>query len=122
MDDIYRGVYRSLSDTTLSDPASEAVNSILDEVTSTRPNTRLREDARHLLLVNFTQMVREPLRLAGRTPPAELSNVLRSDMTTLINDATASPETTDELTARNIIDSISRSWSQLKMNVHGFWD
>ncbi|MFL6385959.1 MAG: hypothetical protein ACJ71U_00595 [Terriglobales bacterium] len=75
VDDIYRGIYRTLSDTTLSGPTSQAINGILDEITSTEPNLNLREDARHFLLLNFTQMVSEPLRLAGRTAPSELSNV-----------------------------------------------
>jgi len=87
----------------------------------------LREDAKALLAVNFEDLVLYPLRRGAPISTRETLDVnVRSDIRMLVErGARRAPRRAGgrpEISAREIIDALSESWSELRVGQHAVWE
>jgi hypothetical protein len=83
---------------------------------------RLREDGKALLALNFQDLVMLPLRLGGRISDGQLLQDVRDDMRMLVADAVEAGDRTDDISAHELVDSLSRNWSRLRIGRYRLWE
>jgi hypothetical protein len=85
---------------------------------------RIRPDAKHFLLVNFHQMVVLPLAHPEAEgigpPPPELEQILRDDSMNILSTAVEGSRE-GEITASDILKTISDLWDRLGMSQFRIW-
>jgi hypothetical protein len=89
---------------------------------------RLREDAKALLAVNFLDLVVQPLIVGGKRN-YQLPEDVHADIVMLATDVSEqanrsdTAETADsEISAHEIIDSLSRNWERLQISRWQLWE
>jgi hypothetical protein len=87
-----------------------------------RLGASLREDAKALLAVNFSDLVVLPL-VAGGSDLQELQRDVRTDIAMLVSEATAEQDRgRSEITGHSIIDSLNRNWGNLRVSRFNLWE
>ena len=82
---------------------------------------KLRADAKVLLVVNFSELVRRPLAYARAWPDQCSPGDLRDDITTLTDGAYPNDVDLGGISAHAVIDSLSRNWPALHLSQVGLW-
>ena len=136
MDDVYRRIYAAIYDERTSAPDAPDLGlrgqSILDAnvvrsaiaSAESSEGRSLREDAKALLAVNFQELVLEPVRRAGRASDSELFDDVHADVATLTRNAQTEvgPAGAQEVSGHAIVDSLSRSWPELRITRLRLWE
>jgi hypothetical protein len=86
-----------------------------------RPGRRLREDAKALLAVNFSDLVITPLTVGSQISTGELSEDVDADIAMLAAEAKVEPET-GEVSGHAVIDALSNNWSNLRVGRFRLWE
>ena len=85
--------------------------------------TQLRPDARHFLLINFTEMVVFPvLALRNSLPvnPEQLRQAICADVRTLVS-AAREQHRGEEISSGDVLRATAESWDGLQINNLQFW-
>ncbi len=136
MDERYRPIYQDLYAARTEQISSERLQSIYAEAVipfsasviryaigrSEREAMRsLREDAKALLAVNFEDLVVYPLLSSGEVDRSRLNADVTSDIRMLVSAASNEMDVEfadrHEITARNVIDALSKNWANLLLRV-----
>lgn len=105
---------------------SRVIESVISEL---QLSQRVRSDAKYFLLINYTEMVVEPLLAAeviGYSDRERLLDLLRQDTRTILRTADAmtqqgNPTPVREISSHVVLDSVSRSWPRLHLASSTHW-
>jgi hypothetical protein len=115
----YTELYKSFAS-----PRDDAawVRETIDQVASLftkEKNLRLREDAKYFLLINFAEMIVHPLR--ERLQLERLKHDLSHDLKVLVNSAAYIGRAKEEISGHDIIDALSKNWTELDVMKLELW-
>ena len=79
----------------------------------------LREDTKYFLLINFAQMVVDPLK--GTIARDRLAHDLKHDTNLLLESAASMRKDKNEISGHDVIDALSKNWAELEVMKFDLW-
>ncbi len=123
MDQTVRQIYSKLYDIYPTSPGDvDWVRRTVSEVTSAFANEKkiiVREDAKYFMLVNFAEMIVSPLK--ERVGQERLAHDLSHDSRLLLESASISGKNKEEISGHDIVNALSKNWSELDVMKLDLW-
>jgi hypothetical protein len=128
MDNFYRDVYTGFYRRRLeSGPDAGWVSKAIDKVDRRLGQGRLRADAKYLLLVTFTEMIVQPIRMRNLDTPwpragVDLEAAVSADIELLVMKAALERRSYREVSGHAVIDALSKHWKKLRIAKFDIWE